>query len=29
VKRNAPDAAGIAIGTPDDIAANAAQLKQG
>ena len=29
VKRNAPDAAGIAIGTPDDIAVSAAQLKQG
>jgi [acyl-carrier-protein] S-malonyltransferase len=29
VKRTAPDSAGIAIGTPDDIAANAAQLKQG
>ena len=29
VKRTAPDAAGIAIGTPDDIAANAAQLKRG
>jgi [acyl-carrier-protein] S-malonyltransferase len=29
VKRNAPDAAGIAIGTPEDIAANTVQLKQG
>lgn len=29
VKRTAPDSAGIAMGTPDDIAQNVAQLKQG
>ena len=29
LKKNAPEASGIAIGTPDDIAAAAAQLKQG
>jgi [acyl-carrier-protein] S-malonyltransferase len=29
LKKNAPDAQGLAIGTPDDIAAAAAQLKQG
>lgn len=29
VKRTAPDAQGLALGTPDDIAQHAAQLKQG
>ena len=29
LKKNAPEASGLAIGTPDDIAAAAAQLKQG
>jgi [acyl-carrier-protein] S-malonyltransferase len=29
VKRTAPDSAGISMGTPDDIAQNVAQLKQG
>lgn len=29
VKRTAPDSAGICMGTPDDIAQNVAQLKQG
>jgi [acyl-carrier-protein] S-malonyltransferase len=29
LKKNAPAATGLAIGTPDDIAAAAAQLKQG
>lgn len=29
VKRTAPDSTGIAMGTPDDIAQNVAQLKQG
>jgi [acyl-carrier-protein] S-malonyltransferase len=29
LKKNAPEAQGVAIGTPDDIAAAAAQLKQG
>ena len=29
VKRTAPEAQGLALGTPEDIARNAAQLKQG
>jgi [acyl-carrier-protein] S-malonyltransferase len=29
LKKNAPEAQGLALGTPDDIAANVAQLKQG